>query len=77
MVYVLFCAFLICFTSSYLLEQDLTKNDKNPKNYVKQQPRYRPPGMNGPRKYMHLLPYLCIFDFIKSLAVMYRYAVSC
>ncbi|KAI3468547.1 hypothetical protein Pfo_025210 [Paulownia fortunei] len=28
--------------------QDLTKNDKNLKNYVKQQPRYRPPGMNGP-----------------------------
>ncbi|XP_011092618.1 cyclin-dependent kinase F-4-like isoform X1 [Sesamum indicum] len=29
-------------------QQDLTKNDKNLKNYVKQQPRYRPPGMNGP-----------------------------
>lgn len=27
--------------------QDFTKNDKNPRNYVKQQPRYRPPGMNG------------------------------
>ncbi|KAL8521402.1 hypothetical protein ACS0TY_011794 [Phlomoides rotata] len=27
---------------------DLTKNDKNLKNYVKQPPKYRPPGMNGP-----------------------------
>ncbi|KAL3818327.1 hypothetical protein ACJIZ3_004232 [Penstemon smallii] len=29
-------------------QKDVTNNDKNPKNYVKQQPRYRPPGMNGP-----------------------------
>ncbi|KAK6158521.1 hypothetical protein DH2020_005835 [Rehmannia glutinosa] len=28
--------------------QDLNKNDKNMKNYVKPQPRYRPPGLNGP-----------------------------
>ncbi|PIN24761.1 MAPK related serine/threonine protein kinase [Handroanthus impetiginosus] len=28
--------------------QDVTKNDKNLKNSVKQQPRYRPPGTNGP-----------------------------
>ncbi|KAK4490842.1 hypothetical protein RD792_001557 [Penstemon davidsonii] len=28
--------------------QDVIKNDKNLKNYVKQQPRYRPPGINAP-----------------------------
>ncbi|XP_073301769.1 cyclin-dependent kinase F-4-like isoform X2 [Primulina huaijiensis] len=28
--------------------QDMVKNDKILKNYVKQQPRYQPPGMNGP-----------------------------
>ncbi|GFP98827.1 cyclin-dependent kinase f-4 [Phtheirospermum japonicum] len=28
--------------------QDLTENDKNVKNYVKPQPKYRPPGLNGP-----------------------------
>ncbi|XP_075506002.1 cyclin-dependent kinase F-4-like [Primulina tabacum] len=28
--------------------QDMVKNDKNLKNHLKQQPRYRPPGMNGP-----------------------------
>ncbi|KZV45247.1 cyclin-dependent kinase F-4, partial [Dorcoceras hygrometricum] len=27
--------------------KDTTKSDKNTKNYVKQQPRYRPPGMYG------------------------------
>ncbi|KAI3453881.1 hypothetical protein Pfo_010544 [Paulownia fortunei] len=31
-----------------LNNQDVIKNDKNQKNYVKQQPKYRPPGMNGP-----------------------------
>ncbi|KAK6117029.1 hypothetical protein DH2020_049273 [Rehmannia glutinosa] len=30
--------------------QDVNKNDKNPKNYVKQQPKYRPPGLIGPHK---------------------------
>ncbi|KAL6549798.1 hypothetical protein OROMI_020286 [Orobanche minor] len=28
--------------------QDSTKNDRNLKNYAKPQPRYRPPGINGP-----------------------------
>ncbi|GER30310.1 protein kinase superfamily protein [Striga asiatica] len=34
-----------------LNNQDTTKNDKNQKNDVKQQPKYRPPGLNGPNKH--------------------------
>ncbi|PIN02686.1 MAPK related serine/threonine protein kinase [Handroanthus impetiginosus] len=30
-----------------LNNQDIPKNDKNQNNYVKQQPKYRPPGLNG------------------------------
>ncbi|KAK6129915.1 hypothetical protein DH2020_036309 [Rehmannia glutinosa] len=33
-----------------LNNQDVNKNDKNQKNHVKQQPKYRPPGLIGPHK---------------------------